>query len=337
MAKKTTAPTAIDSGFPEPGRERLPSAFLVDEVSDSAQNFPAKASSESMSEQGAVRRSNLMDASFISNLEPYAVECPLGQSRWRLAQLEKHHQDICEVQSSAFNSSLRDGSKDKVLSTLRVTSAMLGQLRQNVISDPQLSMSVQMPKSVNILPVRTQSPPSRQFMGYGIAPPLESISRQTSLHDLPRESDDRPFSVLQTRGTAFQSDAILEVPEVVSVRSPTSPQKSWKFENPKFEPIMGNSVRPFFQDAPERPQVAPGLQPFQGKKATDFWASFKQSTDATQTPIAKPSFGRLPANVTLDPTQKSACERLTQFLRTEVTEGGNLELSKLLLKIQRRC
>lgn len=278
-----------------------------------------------------------MDSSFISNHETFPGEVQLGRPPLRFAQLERQHRDICEVQFSALNSSLRESSKDKMLSTLRVTSAMLGNLRQSIVADPQLSMSVQVPKSANFLPGRGHSPLSRQFIGQIPAHPLTLVRRQTSLQELPYGSETKPWSVIQTCGPVPRSDAILAVPTVMSGQSPTSPQKSWKIGNPKFEPIQGTNVRPFFPGPVERPQMAKGLQPSQDTFAADYWPSLKASVDPSRDLGVNPSFGRLPANTSLDPRHMAACERLTQFLRTEVAEGGNLELGKLLLKIQRRA
>lgn len=292
--------------------------------------------SESLSEQGGLHGGQRMDASFISACTRFPVDGAQARAQRRLAHFQRQHRNICEVQFSAMHSSMREGSKERILSTLRGTTSLLTQLNHTIRSEQHMGPFGLGPLAAPQNPARPEVSPPRPFLE-----PLPSIPprfdfRQTSLHEIVQDADPVPRQQPQPERPLSHPEVILEVPTVTSVNTPRSPKKQHSFDSPPLDLTKSVLCRPVFPDACH-PDLVRSFQQPRAVMTHSSWEGIKSPREVPRTADSIYPLGRLAQSVQLDPAQRAACEQISRLLRFEVFQNSNSELCQLIRGMQRRC
>ncbi len=337
LAKKATTPTAVDSDRPDHPRELLPSAFLLEEAGGSLNSLPARSYLESLSEQGLTKRPIPPHLQYPPVPSCYALaECPTSApNQWRLAQIQQTQLNIMEAELTAMHSKGENLSRERVLNTLKGANMLLESIQLSLMPDTRLSMSLQVPRYTEGVPIRSGSPEARLTL-----PSARPFTFSGSL------SSTGPHQFLGDAGTP-QGDAmslenpglVLAVPNVPSHSSLNSPRKSVHSESQAgFKPFPTTFSIPTFHRDVIRPVFRPNTLPSSrvtGPSAFRDTSVAEKQLGCPHPHLYPPSIGGgLPTSISL--REKIACDHLTSFLRQEIASKGDSGLVRILHGMEKK-
>lgn len=329
MAKKTIAPTAVDGDQNELTRDRLPSGYLEEEVTNGLTQFPAKVCLEAFSE------SEEFESVKVNNFSINAL--PVASTAQDVLRPEESPttggstgvQQLLGQQLMMIGISMKDASQEQILTALQKSKDQLMLMRRRLGLQSASAQS----SLVDREKVAGVSLSSEQRFGQSFRqeqmPKFMPFADRVTAENQPAQP---PSSLLNLSNP----DVILEVPFVNCPRkaSLTTKSKEGSPFKPLFRTMGSQPVGPrFFVTDLSFPNASEVISP-----ESQFSLEFNRrpethASDFHQSQNSVPP--KYPTDFPNSHVSREACERLTAFLRNEVELRRNPELMKVIGMFQR--